>query len=352
MPQRWPLLDARIAVSKSVALFRQGAYDEAISWGEKGLRLSRRAGDDRQLAYAHDMLALSYTEQGQLTEAIGHRLDTLELYERFDDLRGLMIAHNNLGTNYQIMGELGQAIHHYQAALEHAEAVGNTTAAAVIHNNIGEVMLIEGRPEQAIEQFMETVLSYEHWGYPQAAAGLAYVNLARAHRRIGRPEEASEDLERGMALLGEAGATGLLAGAKVRKAELAIAADHLEEAAVLAQEARAEARAMAMQLVEAQALRVLAWLSLIGEDLEGAERLAAEAVELARRANADHDVGLGLLRLGEILHRAGQSTGAEKRSVAKVEEAVAIFDRLGAAQYLEWAHQLRDRITEEPDRSS
>ncbi len=345
LPPGHSLQEARINITRSVALYRKGSYEEAIRCGLLGLDLSRRSGDLSQLAYAHNMLANCYLESGSLRQAIGHYRQAVPLFDRLDDLAKQASAHNNLGACYHLLGDLDKALHHYRIAMKADERMGNFTAVAIAHNNIGEALLAQGSIEDSIGHLQKVVETYEERGDPLAAAGLALVNLCRAYQCLGQYDQARVHLRHGRALLKKANAGGLLMEVQVQQAELELEQGQIERAMRTCSLALEQTRQTGAKLLEARALRVMGRISLARGRRSQAESQLLESAVLAETLKADHERALSLLCLAEFYAADTKSLDSLRRGRAFLRKAITLFRRIGATRDLSRALGLLDRLS-------
>jgi tetratricopeptide (TPR) repeat protein len=288
-PARAPLFHARLSALRGTTLFRLGRYDLAAEECAHAVELARRTEDRAAIAYARDMLAMTYLEQGRLREAIEQRVEAVALFEEEGDLRGSMGCHNNLGAAYQLMGALDDALAHYEQAAEAAKRLRNVQGMAIIENNIGEVLLTQGRLDAAAERFAMTVAVHDESGQAPSWAGLALVNLSRVDVRRGELERASEHLETGTKLLRQAQARGLLLEASEQRVELLLAEGQLAAAARSNERFAQDARRLGLQLYEARSALLAGRIAV----REGADRRALDelrrAIELAEAVGAQRE---------------------------------------------------------------
>jgi class 3 adenylate cyclase/tetratricopeptide (TPR) repeat protein len=334
LPAKAPVLRARIAVSRSVALLRLGRYDDAVKWGREGLTRSRRARDERQLAYALDMLAIPYSILGNLQKAVELRQEAVRLYEELGDLRGLMAAHNNLGSSFQLMGDFDAALENYEDALSEADEIGNFIESAVVHNNIGEVLLNQGQPDVAVEHLEKTVTAIERWGGPTDAAGLAYLNLSRAMVQLDDTEAARKYLDKGLELLTESRASGLLLEARLREAELAFAAGSHPEALAVGRAVLEEAEGSQNSLVQAAVLLLMGRVEEASGRLSPAEIRLQGSIAAARQSSAHDIVARAELALARTRLRLGDAAASRDETEVLLQHAAEAFERLGDEQRL------------------
>jgi len=337
LPAREPALATQLMSVKSMALSRQGRYDEAVDWGRRAIAVARRQKDPGLRATAHDVLAVTYLLQGQLRRSVRQRLSSVRLYEEAQNVLGLMAVRNNLGVSYEDLGELDAALNEYRACLALAERINNTTWVAIASNNIGEVALTQGALAEAVEGFSMAVETYERQGDPIVVAGAALVNLSRAFQRQRRYDESAVQLARARELLSQANARGVLPLADLQEAELNLATGALEPARLTAQRALDEAREMGMQVLEARALRVQGELAARVDDLQGARSLLASSIRISERVGAEYDRARALLALGAALQAVNGGSEANQA----IADATSVFERLGAAVDLEVARSLQ-----------
>jgi class 3 adenylate cyclase/tetratricopeptide (TPR) repeat protein len=330
LPPGQLLQEARINITRSVALYRKGLYEEAIRCGLDGLDLSKRSNDPGQLAYAHNMLANCYLESGSLSQAIGHYRQAVRLFDRLDDLARQAAAHNNLGACYHLLGDLEKALHHYQIAIKADERMGNLTAVAIAHNNIGEVLLAQGLTEDSIGHLQTVVETYEERGDPLAAAGLALVNLCRAYQGLGQYDQARTHLKRGRALLRKANAGGLLMEAQIQQAELELEQGQIDRAIRTCSQVLHQTRQTGARLLEARALRVMGRVNLARGQSSEAETQLLESAILAEGLKADHERALSLLCLAELYGADVGCPDSLLRCRPFLNKAITIFRRMGS----------------------
>lgn len=317
-PQRSPLLRAKLSTLRSTTLFRLGRYDVAAEEGLHAVSVAQRTGDRATIAYARDMLAMTYLEQGRLSEAIEQRVEAVAMFEADGDLRGSMGCHNNLGAAYQLVGDLEGAVVHYEQALDAAEKLGNLQGRAVIENNVGEVLLAQGRLDDAEARFMATAQVHEDSGQAPAWAGLALVNQSRVDARRGNLGRAADRLEEGTRLLRQAEAKGLLLEARQQRVELLLAEGDLDGARRANGRFVSEARSLGLQLYEVRGATLAGRLAhLEGDDVRAVGELR-RAVDLADAVGARQELSDALDELATThadAEAASRLDGLERQPV-------------------------------------
>jgi tetratricopeptide (TPR) repeat protein len=344
LPSRQPRQAARIAVSRCLALFRKGQYEDAIHCGRLGLSLSRRTGDQQNLAYAYNILVLSHIDTGGTRRAIRYGKLALGLYEQMGDLRGQAESNNNLGVCFQSLGNQNQALHHFEVALALCERIGNFTNIAIAHNNVGEVLIVIGRLDEAIGHLQKVVETYERKGDPIGCCGLALINLARAYQLKSDYQTASDCLEKGTEILRTVGVRGFLAHALVQQSELQLATSQIDSAFTTCKRALRDAKALGMKLLEARGLHTLGRINMARGLLKQAEANLQQSATLAKRLNANYELGVVLLSLATLYLETAESKRARKLGVSVLKKALTIFRHVGAEADLTKALNLQSSM--------
>jgi class 3 adenylate cyclase/tetratricopeptide (TPR) repeat protein len=316
---RVPKLRAQLTAWFAAVRASQGKPAEAARASRAGVAMAEAAADERALARAE--LVLDYAERALgRTPEMAWSAKALDIYTRLGDLSGQATATNNLGAFAYYEGRWSDAIELYEQSRAARLRAGDPTSAAMADANIGEILADQGRLAEAAE-LLTRVASV--WSGAGDAWGVAYATLLLGvvTARDGRPEEAADLLERA-----RAGFAAIGAGADVETTDLAIV-----EQLVLA--GRAEEAVTRLALLDGAQeigafeakvcrLRGLALLQL-GDD--GWEPALRQAVDVARRQDASHELAMAL----EVLSRAGREPGAEP-------EYRAIYAELGIVDRPAW----------------
>ncbi|MFC1897249.1 adenylate/guanylate cyclase domain-containing protein [Chloroflexota bacterium] len=344
LPSRQPLQLAKTVVTKCLALFRKGLYEEAIYWGHLGLSLSRRTGDKYNLAYAHNILASSYLDKGSIRKAIKYRQSAIRLYEELGDVSGQAEANNNLGACYQSLGDQDKALHHFQLSLTLCERIGNYSNTAIAHNNVGEVFLTLGKLDESIDHLNKVVETYDTKGDPLAPCGLALVNLSRAYQHKGDYGSASDYLEKGIRLLRKARARALLVEALLQQAELLLSTSQIIPAVNTCQRVLKITDELGMKLQQARGLHILGRIDTARGIYEQAEVNLQQSADLAKRIDANYDRGVALLSLAKLYIKLKQNKDSYRRCRVVLKQASAIFKQMGAQEDLSQILQLQNEL--------
>ena len=344
LPPRQPRQLSKIVITKCLALFRKGLYEDAIYWGYLGLSLSRRTGDKDNLAYAHNILASSYLDKGSIRKAIKYRQSAIRLYEELGDVSGQAETNNNLGACYQSLGDQGKALHHFKLGLTLCERIGNYSNTAIAHNNVGEVLLTLGKLDESIDHLNKVVETYDTKGDPLAACGLALVNMSRAYQRKQYLEQAFDSLKRGIELLNKAGARGLRAEALLQQAELELSTSQIKDATRTCNRVLKDTQELGLKLLQVRGLHILGRIDAARGLYAQAEDNLRQSAALAKRIDANYERGVALFSLAKLYTKLKQEKGSYRRCQIALKQASTIFRRIGAQEDLSQACQLQGTL--------
>ncbi len=311
--------------------------------------------------------------QGQSRQALEHYRRSYELYEAMQDRYQLARVGDNIGTALFYLGEWDEALQWDQKGLafwREIEDRDNTAFAAI---NIGILEVYRGQWEEAEAHLEEARrLSKEVNNYRILALAHTNFGLLRlaqeAEEKRGEGEKGERDkgrksrfdegrvhLERALSLLEEHDIEDYLAETYCGLAEAAVLAGDESEALEMAHKALEAARELELRAEESIALRLLGLAHWLAGDLEATEEhlkqslKVAEGAEIAPNEGRRVVVGFSHVRVpwnlqSEIAFEVGRTSlelgrlygemDREAEGLILLEQAIEIFDRLGAAPML------------------
>jgi len=343
----------------------------ALAAAERASELARAVGDDRILVEAEGLRGGGLTDVGRLEEGIRVLEDIIPLAERVADTATVQLMLVGLAWAYTNEGAFDKGVRLSRRALKLAEQMDDPSRVAFMLAELGWQIFLRGEWEDARRQFERALPMVRSLDSPWVWWPLFC--LGRLNLAEGRWGEAAESLEEAVEVLEAGGLSPRLPDAHGLLAEW----DLLQERA---DEARLRLRALLdrpdLQSVDTSAcLWVLAWayLELDVEDQaeETALRAVEEATTLGRRIELVHALRvLGMLRryqgrwdegqrvFEEAVHLARSmpypyaearalyewgllrlQKGDPQQGQERLEEALAIFQRLGARPHIERAEQ-------------
>ena len=348
--------------------FASGQHGDELAAAERASQLARQAGDERTLALAEVGRGTALLKMGRTREGCRTLEDAIPLAERSGEAWAAVRIFHNLGSAYYCMGELNRSRECAERALVAAERFGNPWGIAFSLSNLGSLHVVLGdwgKARRYLSRSIEMARSVESswWGvYSLLVLGRLQVvageweearqtlqeSLAVAERggdlqarRYGSVPLASLDLAEGQPEAAVARLEPLLDRPGVEEPDVAEMLPIFAEAHLAkGDEARAEAvlgdairraREQNLNLYLVDALRVRGALKTVQDRWEDARGAFDEALALAHAMTYPHLEAQILCAYGAMLSKKGESHRARER----LEEALAIFQRLGAQPYIE-----------------
>jgi DNA-binding SARP family transcriptional activator/class 3 adenylate cyclase len=358
--ERAPARDAAaLLVTLSTLLTRCGMVEQALEAATQAAELARSAGDEHIRATAEGRRGFALNVLRRFDEAKQALEAAIPVLEAAGDMNLLIRSLDNLGDMYARTGDYSVARQHHQRTLELAQRWGNPREIILMANKLAGAAFDAGDWKQAR-------VEYEH------AADLArqlpaneesnspLFSLALLAMLQGAWENSSRCSEECATNAERMGDRATLADIEWLRVERDVRQGRPEEAL-----ARLESLVARPDLKPYQTITSLSFLSELRlqlGDVAAAEELAAQALERARKLSwpywpieplraqamtfarlgrwdeAEHalDEALALARARDvylearILHAFGQMWGQKGRARESLEEALAIFRRLGA----------------------
>jgi len=363
--------------SLSALHFASGGYREALAFAEQAIALARSCGND------HEAGGLEF-HRGNVLGALGRAREALQAAEEalraataVNDLILMCAALINVAFCNVVLGHIGTGLDVFARARDVAERVGQPNALILAVAWNGWAFFLAGRWDEAREALERAVAvssaSEGCWGSAYALLGMGQLLLAE-----GRRDEAARYLSDAIGLAEPAGDLQALRWASGLYAELDLlqgqpeaalarlqplldrpgmeeydvtvalpvlalahlrAGDVARAAGIVAQAIR-RARPEGARLVLVDALRVQALVALEQGNWQEAHRALDEGVALAREMPYPYAEA----RLRQVYAEAHARTGHSAAALERLEEALAIFSRLGARKDAEGTERAIARV--------
>ncbi|MEM7323090.1 MAG: adenylate/guanylate cyclase domain-containing protein [Actinomycetota bacterium] len=301
----YPNEPAELAVATAGIRFRQGRYDQC--WDAAAGVAADPTNAVAARFRAHYICQLVGTLQGRPETPI-HAARAMELAEDFDNPVMVANLYNNLGIASYYAGRWEEAVDLYQRGYELRDASGDIAGSVMSLNNIGEVRSDQQRFAEAEELFTTVVRRSEAAGYAvMIHAGRS--NLGRLLGRMGQVDRARELLKAALADFRSQDAAVFAAEVQLRLLEIEKPGrETVEQAqALLAEVADVGAGAT----VEIPTRRMLA----VGLHASGDASAAAEierSIAMAREEQLNFELALGLAVAATIATAEGRTGDAEE----------------------------------------
>lgn len=274
--------------------------------------------------------ATTALRRGDIRQAADAGARAAESFWKRGDADGRMRAVNLLGAVAFETGALDQAREHFEVALGLARRQDDHLVMARARNNLASVADLRGAPLEALSLYRAALLDYQRLG-DRRGAGETCHNLSLVFRAIGAPADAEAASEQALRHAEVAGDRQLLALAVLGRAELDLAAGKLGVAH------REIERGRALMIEAGDAVGVLEAARLEARLCLSEGRLD-EALAAAGQA-ADRAAGLGSrlveAELAALASLALRMMGQVGPATHRREQAIAGFQRLGAVGLLE-----------------
>jgi CHAT domain-containing protein len=318
--------EARALNGQAIAARRQGRFDDARTLGERSLAITRRLGDQREIARSLNSLGLLAQARGELDEAQRRFTEAATHADSARDAAYIAKIRGNLGMVYQDLGEFDEARRAMIGFREAAASLHDDVLEGNALNNLGMLETRVGDPNRAIEWLGQ---ARTHYDAARFAVGQenALGQLGVAYSERGELSKAFAYLDSALLV---AKAHGLLepeADDLELMAELYEASgDHLHALDLLRQaKALCDSLGMKTKLGHVALAEAVAYRALGNRTL--AKARAREAIGLQRAAGARMD------ELDAELFTADLAQESDDSSAADAE----LRDARGLAKGLGWA---------------
>ncbi len=132
--------------------WRRGRYLDAERYLRAAVAPAEQAGDERDQAMVHRMIAGTFRRLGKMELAKGHLNRAIMLCTRSGDDLGLAHGHHVLAVMHRESGESAEAVEHYDQALPHFQRLGDRQGKAGVLNGLGCTLLDQGEHLRALAQ--------------------------------------------------------------------------------------------------------------------------------------------------------------------------------------------------------
>ncbi len=264
---------------------------QASRWADEALALAQALDDRHREAEAVYLLADAARAAGEHRLALERFRQARELFARLGNRVELGRSLRRIGDLCYFLGDLEQALSHYLEALKvfedlagHDPKSKGPLHVAHLHTAIGNVLRASQDTTGARQAYEQALADYQRLDYPAGVAG-AYYNLGLVEDDLGRRQEALDHFE------------------KARAAAVGLGDDYL----------------LSLALSSAGAVH-----RALG-DLDQAEALVRQAMQICERTQRARGILSNLLRLAEIQ----QGRGAHRDAAATLAKAIELATRLG-----------------------
>ncbi len=225
--------EATTLVNLGALLRELGQYQSARELIEESLPLLRRSGDQRQLSIALQVLGSVAEAEGAYTEAQAHYRQSLAMCEQVGDHLGRAIVCSSLGNIARQQNALPEAQVWGQQALALFQEIGDPWGMAISSVRLGELALALADYAQALQLFQASLALCLEMG-DQRGTAVSLCNLGYVALGLERLPKARELFGQAITIAEEIQFLPLLLKAGAGLAQLLSQNDEAAEAAALA----------------------------------------------------------------------------------------------------------------------
>jgi tetratricopeptide (TPR) repeat protein len=373
---------ASLQIALSHLFFLVGRYREMLAAAERGSEIARAVGNDRLLGEAETRRGTALDMLGREEEGAQVLEDALPLVEAGGDLDALSRTLNNLGSFAMELGRGEQMRQCYERALAVAERMGNPSDICFSLCNVGEGLLVLGEWQEARQILQRTLPLASPMG---RGMGVAFLQATFGTLALweGNWDEASRSLQESLAVAEETGDRAMRELAHAYLAELSVLrggpegairrleplvqeghahpellphlawaylciddGEHLQQAAAAAERAVSQRQKQPVFLVEALWVQGMVLIRQ-GRD-EEATGVLTKGLALVRSMPYPYREACILEQMGIL----AQQRDDPEQAQARLEEALAIFRRLGAKKDVERTEQAQAALDRSTDPAS
>lgn len=138
---------------KGWSLRRKREYEQAEQFLLESIAVSKRKGNQEQLASTYLRLGFMFRGIGRFDEALEAYKNSERIRTELNDERGLASVFNNMGILYRAMGDQEKAFESYTKSIEIREKLGDQEFLSSAVMNLGVWMAIERRFDEALVYF-------------------------------------------------------------------------------------------------------------------------------------------------------------------------------------------------------
>lgn len=319
--------------------FARGSYSEAERYFQQALEFSKRSGARQNEARAQFSLASLYIQLGDGDRALTFQEQALPFYQRGGYRTETAQAMNLRGRAYRLKGDYASAFQSFQDQLKFAEQTGDRAQAASAHTSIGYLQLDLEKYAEALQHFDQ---SYEiNFSLKnQLTIGYSFMNRAAARWRLGRDQDAQNDLAQAsnIAKVESASFKELLANILLIQAQISFSnrdfrktAEHCEQAIALVDEKNKIVRVRSN------------YLKGLSQSLSGLARLGQKTCQEASSVASSLGDPLLLARTQLAQAEASLMAGDFQSATMSAQQSKTFFGKAGLSES-EWRAWLMEGL--------
>ena len=133
-------------------LIQVGDYNEAFTYSNKSISLSKKMGFDKGRMKAYNYLGYFYYTQGNYPDALKNYLEELKIIEKAGSKKDLARCFDNIGSVYDQQANSTEALKNYTEAIKIRQALGDKQGISDSYLNIGTSNVNAGNLEEGLNK--------------------------------------------------------------------------------------------------------------------------------------------------------------------------------------------------------
>ncbi len=333
--------EAELSLIAGLIGTRQGNYEQALQLCKRSLKVAEKLDQPAVRARAYNLMGIVDLRQGNIDEALHRSQQSLDQYEALEDQYGQATSHNLIANGYFGRGDWPQADFHYRQSLTMFTQIGDTYNQILVNNNLGGIALHQGRFNAALGYYQGAVRLLEQIGGSLWVFGALRMNIGNTLLQSDDIKKAAEQLKQAEDYFERAQLRDLLPELYGLKAELAWRQHNLDDAETIGLEALELARELEMPREEGHNLRVLGQIAQARGEYTLAEERLQTSYQILNDASDDYERAKTQLVLAHIYSE--QNRFDETRAALAICQP--IFQRLEAIIDLRDARKVQEIVS-------
>lgn len=174
--------------SYSFAFLNSGKFEEALSLCKRSLALRRTLKDSSGIISSLSKVAMCQRELGNPKEALKSYAECVKLAKQFGQTANLSILYDNMGTLYLDLTLYEKAVEYHKKALELIKQDTTAPNYAIVTGNIGVAYVKMRKPEQALKYYKKCLPIFEQYNQLKTL-GTIYLNLGSVYSDLKQPDQ-------------------------------------------------------------------------------------------------------------------------------------------------------------------
>jgi len=196
-------------------LMQSGKFDQAITFFNRALQLSRIRKDTAEIATNLSNLGISYKMLGNYEKAVGHFLQTLELDKLTGNEADMSINYNSIGMLYLAWGKPETALEFLNIALKYDLNSGDESKISIRYSNMSKIFMAMDDYDSAID-FLEKALEIDRRQNQPIKIATRLQGLGLCYLASGNYTEALASMQEAVEIFNTLNADFKLAGLKIQ----------------------------------------------------------------------------------------------------------------------------------------